>query len=286
LRGKILSDILTSLTEESGTRALLDNWHEFIRYTSQAPNFDMHESDELFYFCLESKDTPVIGMCIKANLHPEDLDEQIEKVISYYKARSVQPMWLVSPDTTPPDLGKHLETHGLQSHQGNPGMASEIHELKGYNSKPEGLEIRLVEDEETMRVFWDVWAEGYNQPSEIGDAWHECVLHLGLPRDGPDRYYLGYWEGAPVATGYTVVGGGVVGLFGVVSLEEARGRGIGTAMTMEPLLEAQEMGYKVAVLWATRMGLSLYRRLGFKEIFTPDFYMGPGGTTAFLQKGH
>lgn len=59
----------------------------------------------------------------------------------------------------------------------------------------------------------------------------------------------------------------VASIYCVATLPEARGRGIGTAITREPLLEAKNGGYDVAVLEASEMGLPVYRRLGFKELF-------------------
>jgi predicted acetyltransferase len=61
----------------------------------------------------------------------------------------------------------------------------------------------------------------------------------------------------------------VAGIFAVATLAEARRRGIGTALTLVPLLEARRRGYRVSTLQATPMGFPVYRRLGFREVCRP-----------------
>jgi predicted acetyltransferase len=65
---------------------------------------------------------------------------------------------------------------------------------------------------------------------------------------------------------------GVAGIFGVATVPEARGRGLGTAISLHALREARDMGYKVSVLLSSRMGYRIYQRLGFKEYCRLEIY--------------
>jgi GNAT superfamily N-acetyltransferase len=58
----------------------------------------------------------------------------------------------------------------------------------------------------------------------------------------------------------------------VAALEAARGRGIGTAITLAPLLDARDRGYRVGVLQASEMGYPIYARMGFTEQFRYQLY--------------
>ncbi len=72
--------------------------------------------------------------------------------------------------------------------------------------------------------------------------------------------------------------GGVAGIYNVATVEEARGKGIGAAMTYAPLLEARELGYKIAVLQSSSMGYGVYKKLGFEEYCRlPGFVWTPTG---------
>jgi predicted GNAT family acetyltransferase len=58
----------------------------------------------------------------------------------------------------------------------------------------------------------------------------------------------------------------------VATLKEWRGKGLGAAVTLQPLLDAREQGYRVGVLEASDMGNKVYQRLGFKEICQMNRY--------------
>jgi GNAT superfamily N-acetyltransferase len=60
-------------------------------------------------------------------------------------------------------------------------------------------------------------------------------------------------------------GGGVASVYAVGAVPAARGKGIGAAITLRPLLEAREMGYRHAVLFSTEMGYRVYQRIGFRD---------------------
>jgi len=53
----------------------------------------------------------------------------------------------------------------------------------------------------------------------------------------------------------------------------ARGKGIATAMTINPLRESESMGYKMACLFATNMGSYVYPKIGFKEYYKLGVYV-------------
>jgi predicted acetyltransferase len=49
-----------------------------------------------------------------------------------------------------------------------------------------------------------------------------------------------------------------------MSVEAYRRRGVGTAMTLRPLLDARDSGLRTGVLQAAAEGVSIYARIGFK----------------------
>jgi GNAT superfamily N-acetyltransferase len=124
-----------------------------------------------------------------------------------------------------------------------------------------------------------LWAHLLGASSGFGAAAARALADLE-PRLSGAGYlakprYLGFLAGRRVATSALVPAGGLAGVYAVSTLPEARGRGIGAAMTAFPLLEARARGYRVGALQATAMGLSVYRRLGFREVCEYRCYAQP-----------
>lgn len=69
---------------------------------------------------------------------------------------------------------------------------------------------------------------------------------------------------------------GVAGIYNVATIPEAHRRGIGSAMTLEPLRMARAFGYHLGTLPSSEMGFGVYRQLGFQEYFKVGLYIWPG----------
>jgi ribosomal protein S18 acetylase RimI-like enzyme len=232
-----------------------------------------HEPDRLEY--VTRAPYPLFNGVARARLPAEDLDRRIEDVLAPFRRRRLPMMWWVGPHSEPADLGPRLEAHGLIHAGGDVGMAMPLAALPGEAPRPEGFAIQAVEGREGLARWVETMAAGYGLRRTTRAAVRRLWLSGGLA-DGAHRHYLGLLEGRPVATAQSFVGAGVVGVYWVSTLPEARRRGIGTAMTHRALEEARGMGLDIGVLHATPMGVSLYERLGFRECCRIDHYVWPG----------
>jgi ribosomal protein S18 acetylase RimI-like enzyme len=69
----------------------------------------------------------------------------------------------------------------------------------------------------------------------------------------------------PVATAELTASGGIAGLYNISTIESYRRRGIGTALTLRPLLDARDAGFRTGFLQAAAAGVGMYTRIGFQR---------------------
>ena len=199
-----------------------------------------------------------------ARLAPEQVDATIQFIVSDARARNVPVLWWITPSTQPADLGKHLEKYGFK-HDEAPGMAVDLANLNEGLPAPAGLSIQLAQDDASRRQWSIAMLSGFgiSSPNEhFVDGW--CSI---LRQADPETMlaYTGWLDDKPVAASLLFLAAGVAGIYAVATIPEARRKGIGAWMTLYPLRQARSMGYEAGVLFASEMGQSVYRSLGFQE---------------------
>ena len=215
----------------------------------------------------------VIGNCpidyhnavVRAVVPPEEADAEIGASLARMRAHGVPGSWHAGPSMRPTDLGERLLAHGFEYGGDDIGMAVDLGALPEEVPAPDGFVVERVRDEEGLaewvRTLGSGFGEGPVEAEWVGGTYRK----LGFGDDGPLRHYLGRLDGEPVGTSTLYFGAGVAGVYFVSTVERARRRGIGAAVTLAPLLEARKLGYGTGTLGSSEMGYSVYRRLGFEE---------------------
>ncbi|MBC8074524.1 MAG: GNAT family N-acetyltransferase, partial [Chloroflexales bacterium] len=184
----------------------------------------------------------------RARLAPENASERLRTAIDHFAAVGRPFSWWLTPGNQPPDLGARLVAAGLQCVDSELAMAAELATIPALNSWPSGLQIRRIHTLAQLHDFAAIIASGWSPPDGDVLRFYALAAQALLRDDAPLWLYVGYLDQVPVATAELTVGGGVVGLYNIVTLEAYRRRGIGTAMTVQPLLDAREQGHRTAIL--------------------------------------
>lgn len=78
--------------------------------------------------------------------------------------------------------------------------------------------------------------------------------------------WIAYIHNQPVTTLLSVKQSNNIGLYMISTLDEFRGKGYATEIILKVLHDAAEQGIRHCILEATRMGVNLYKNIGFHEV--------------------
>jgi ribosomal protein S18 acetylase RimI-like enzyme len=172
--------------------------------------------------------------------------------------------WWTGSGDSPPNLGRLLEEEGLIAAESETAMFADLSTIRP-NDLPSGLTIERVTTGRQLRDFADVSAANWTPPDGEVLRFYDRTADAALSPDCPLRLYVGYLDGAPVATAECTIAETTAGLYGVATRSAYRSRGIGSAMTVWPLIEARREDATLAILQASAEGLRIYERLGFES---------------------
>lgn len=222
---------------------------------------------------------PVFNGVVTMSMTHKDVQETVNHLQAKLNEKGGPAMWWVGPRTTSEDIGELLAQNGLQPDGESPNMVVALAALSSTPTNIENFRIEKVTKEnnpEGQALWARTTALGFGVPDFIADEVAQLEATFSDLHYKAIHHYIGYLDDVPVASSSMVLDAGVAGIYAVATVPEARRKGIGAAMTRMPLLEAKEMGYHVGVLQASAMGLPVYERLGFQEVFRFRTYLQPG----------
>ena len=253
-------------------RAVMANWATFYRHLATAQGVELREGKHLSWVLTGIPDA-FLNAVFRTDLPADDPGEVIDEALDQFRDRRVEALDWLAPG---PEVGRLLVARGLAAAEGATAMAADLATVPGDVPRPDGLTIEAVDDRATFATWIRLMRIGFGIPERAEPRLLDLFAAVGTAPQV--RAYLAFLDGRPVATSQLFVGAGVAGIYNVTCLPEARGRGIGTAITLAPLLEARRRGYEMAVLQASDLGRPVYRRLGFRDYGRlPEFHFTAPG---------
>jgi len=144
------------------------------------------------------------------------------------------------------------------------------HDAIAEHGSPD-LEIRRVTDAAGIDAHRQAVTAGFGSDPAValGTACPDLL-------DRPECVvYVGYADGDPVISGLGWRTGRTIGVYSIATVESARRRGYGAAMTARAVADGVAAGCDVAALQASEMGRSIYERLGFRPVVRYAAYVDP-----------
>ena len=199
-------------------------------------------------------------------------DRRIADILAVADSGGTSVLWWVAPHHRPSDLGGRLGRFGFGEEGATAAMTLDLATLpSALEPPPSELSITPVSDVDGVRSF--VAVHMADRPEGTGSvrsgAAELRIRHITneLENGASGVRLVGRVDGMPVATSRLSASGGVAGLYGIVTIPDARGRGYGRAMTLAALDAGRRLGLRIATLQASDLGYPIYRRIGFDEQF-------------------
>lgn len=265
-----MSEFLTDLSDAALAKAVTENCYAVTPFSHGWKEAETY-SDGSVEWVVTDLHFPPVNSAFHTNLKPEDVDSTIEKFKERGRAHKVPLQWYIGPETRPVNMGEYLSAHGFTSGGDGAGMAVDLYKMNESEPVPAGLKIIEVKSGKNLKAWCYITCVAFGAPADAVPNFVK-VIESYFKYKMPVKFYLGILDGKPVSTSGYYLGEGVVGIYFVATLPEARKRGAAFAVTQKALVDGRALGYRVGILQASKMGEPVYRRMGFKEVCRVQSY--------------
>jgi len=242
-------------------------------YLGHLPGATYMRNEKIRVMCSQVPVSFFNGIAV-TRVQEDECDDILEEAINEMTATGLPWSYQVGPNCTPHDLQLRLDQLGLKFSYDQPYM---IRSLANWQPGefPKNFSIQEVDGPEAYQTFIKVAGPAFGLPEFVLDAFAIAQNAVGFDKDCAIRNFIGTENGTPVATGTVFYGAGLAGIYTIGTLPEARGKGYGGAITEACMNDAAQRGFENAFLQSSKMGYSVYQRLGFQEVCRFRIYI-PG----------
>lgn len=264
---KFYTQHMTKLTPKQ----IQDNLIAYHRHFQGVPGITFTEEDDVTWIAGKS---PPGNTVFSTSFAGDNADQRIDETLQQIGQHADAVDWFVFPDCEPSDLGERLRRRGevdgpdgewmLHGDIGGPGgtwMWMELSKLAAPPVMPDGFRITQVTNQQLLDEWTDINARGFG--CEDYSAFHAAYSQLGFGPDAEVVHFIGYLNDEPATSSSILMAGGSASVYNVSTPKEMRRQGLGCAITHIGLQHAREAGYQETWIWASKLGKSVYAKLGF-----------------------
>ena len=220
-----------------------------------------------------SSSHPVISNAAFRRDDSLDAGEFIGRARDFFDARGRGfSVWIRGDQSGDQDLSAAVAAAGLQLVYAMPEMALEA--PADEPPLPSGAELRQISEAGQAEDYWRIATASYASLGFPAEVFAGYSNHAGLLAENVAAF-VAYLDGEPVSIAMTIVSHGVAGIYWVGSLEQARGKGFGRAVTAAATNAGFALGAQVASLQASPMGKPIYEAMGYETVFDYRLFMSP-----------
>ncbi len=256
-----------------------NNFVSYFRLFAGLPGVTFVEG-EVTWFCNKPGGEPS-NYILRTQLAGDTADEEIDRLLARIGGMTGHMDWLVFPTCRPADLGKRLDARGMAGHRAGTWMTADLTQLPDAPAVPPRFTIRWVQDDAELWVWKLAQDAGFGEDEQL---YYDAYAQDGYGTQAAARHYVGFQDEQAVTSGTLLMSDGIASIYNVSTPPELRRRGYGSAITAYMMEEAIRCGYRLAWIWASDAGKSVYARLGFVEedfgIREHTWHQGPNAAGA------
>ncbi|MBX3054466.1 MAG: hypothetical protein KF753_23540 [Caldilineaceae bacterium] len=248
-------------------RTIQDNFITYFRIFAGLPNTTFVEDESGAWIASSMPGSQVM----QTNFAPESAAAQIDDTLRQVGQHVDAIDWMIWPDDQPANLGELMAKTGtantewmLYGNQGDePGtwLAIDLGSLAERVPVAADFHVERVCSGEDFAVWAEINARGFGG----GDysAFRAAYLRHGFGDDAQAIHFVGFAGDQPVTSSTLLIAGGSASAYNISTPIELRKQGFGSAITHATLLAARARGYGSSWIWSSRLGKSVYQKLGF-----------------------
>lgn len=203
---------------------------------------------------------------LATRLEPDRVTARVTEVEALLRTSASLPAtWWVYSSTRPADLAARLASAGLRPEEPEFGMIIDLTNGVPHISIPPDVSLTELSPADDLGPWIDVMAASYGWANPAKAATMAQLYRLQPGETAPWTHVLAHRAGLGIASASLFAIDGHAFVTNVGTIPDARGLGLGSAVTCAALSIARRAGFARASLTASVMGRAMYARLGFRD---------------------
>lgn len=253
-------------TETGWSELAAENEAELVAYLGTASGATSQRATDLTWVVTGVNNETYNGV-LWTRLSSAAADLQVPFLVEQFRFQGLPAVWRIDPATEPADMGARLARLGCSALPDDICMGAHLPSLAREMSRFPGLTVERAVTPDELDEWLHVWTRTSGERREPRAQLYES---LGLGARQPLHHYVARIDGQAAGIAELFLGQRGAGLYSLAVAPEFRGRGIGTALVLTPLLVARTLGYDTGVVRPPSDSRLMFEHLGFEAVRQPS----------------